>query len=132
MNEEIAGMITAFCDEKLDSDYRKLCLKVLRKLNPTSGKPNTWAAAIVYAIAQNSYMIGNRYSIILGRPKYHFTPDEIAAFFSVSAGGMQNKAKLIRDELGIRHERAEWMTPEQKNNEGYRAMMLLRRSIKLR
>jgi len=53
---EIAPMIAAFCDEKLNEEYKEICLRLLVKLCRKhsapllSGQPKTWAAGIIYAI----------------------------------------------------------------------------------
>ena len=128
--EAISALITAFCKEKLDSDYTNLCLHALKKLDVSNGKPSMWAAGIVYAIAQNNYLTGNQYDLVCGRPKYHLTTDEVAEYFAVSKGGLFEKAKSIREKLRITVDKEEWMTPERRDNEGRKAMMLLRRMLK--
>lgn len=116
--DTIASMITAFCDQHLDADYKVLCLHALDKLSRKrpfpfiKGRDNMWAAGIVYAIAQNCYLIGNRYDLLCGKPKYHFTSDEIAGAFGVSKGSASAKAKAIREQLGIRNDRNEWLPPD--------------------
>lgn len=123
----IAALIIPFCDEKLNDDYKALCLHALEKLcrkrnQPlASGKINMWAAGIVYAIAQNSYLLGNQYNLLMGRPKYHLTSDEVAGAFGVSKGGMDGKARWIRNELNINKENEEWMLPEWRDSETRKA-----------
>ena len=73
-----------------------------------------WAAGIVYAIAQNCYLIGNQYDLLCGKPKYHFTSDEIAGAFGVSKGTISAKAKAIREDLGIRNDINEWLPPNMR------------------
>jgi len=52
---EIAGIIEKFCEEKLNAEYKEICLRALAKLcrkrpSPVvSGKARTWACGIVYA-----------------------------------------------------------------------------------
>ena len=118
--DTIASMITAFCDQHLDADYKVLCLHALDKLSRKrpfpfiKGRDNMWAAGIVYAIAQNCYLIGNRYDLLCGKPKYHFTSDEIAGAFGVSKSSASAKAKAIREQLGIRNDRNEWLPPDMR------------------
>ena len=131
--DAIASMITAFCDQNLDDDYKALCYHALDKLSHTPqfplarGRDNMWAAGIVYAIAQNSYLVGNRYDILSGKPKYHFTSDEIASAFGVSKGSMSAKAKAIRGDLGITNVKNEWLHPDMR--EMNTMMNNLRRAI---
>lgn len=122
--ETIETMITAFCDRKLNDAYKKLCLKALRRLKPTTGTPHMWAAGIVYAIAQTNGLIGNQYDLIFGKPKLHLTADEVAAAFGVSKGGMSGKAKHIRDTLHITPNQKEWMSPERLEGAKLKAQFL--------
>ena len=116
--DAIASMITTFCDQNLDDDYKALCLHALDRLSLKrpfpfiKGHDDLWAAGIVYAIAQNCYFIGNQYNLVYGRPKYHFTSDQIADAFSVSKGSASAKAKAIREALGIRDDKNEWLPPD--------------------
>ena len=81
--DTVASLITAFCDQHLDADYKAICFHALDKLSRKrpfpflTGHDQMWAAGIVYAIAQNCYLIGNQYDLLCGKPKYHFTSDEI-------------------------------------------------------
>ena len=59
---EVAGIIEDFCDEKLNAEYKELCLKALAKLcrkRPSpiaTGKARTWACGIVYAIGSANFI----------------------------------------------------------------------------
>ena len=134
--ENISSMIIDYCSINLDDDYKDLCLHALQKLcrkrsAPLSkGRENMWAAGIVYAIAQNSNLVGNRPDLFLGIPKYHLMADEMASFFGVSKGGMQEKAKTIREILGISRDKEEWLTPEIRNNEARMMFLKSRRRVK--
>ena len=131
----IAALIIPFCDEKMNDEYKVLCLHALEKLcrkrnEPlASGKAHMWAAGIVYAIAQNSYLIGNQYDIIMGRPKYHLTADEVAGALGVSKGGMDGKARLIRNELNITKENEEWMLPEWRDSQMRKDILQIRKYL---
>ena len=65
--DSVASLITAFCDQHLDADYKVICFHALDKLSRKrpfpflKGRDQMWAAEIVYAIAQNCYLIGNQY-----------------------------------------------------------------------
>ena len=115
--DAIAAMITSFCDQYLDDDYKALCIHALDKLSLkspfpfTKSRDNMWAAGIVYAITQNCYLIGNKYDIFSGRPKYHLTSDQVCDAFGVSKGGVSAKAKSIREELKITNTQNEWLPP---------------------
>ena len=133
----IAPLIISFCDEKLDNDYKDLCIHALQKLCRkrtvplSTGKDNMWAAGIVYAIAQNCNLIGNNIDILMGRPKFHLTSDEVSSYFGVSKGAMSEKAKRIRTELTITKDREEWMIPEWRDDEGRKAFAAIKKRWRL-
>ena len=135
---DIAVMITEFCDEHLDDDYKKLCMKTLKKLcnmpdSPIkSGKVSVWAAGIVYVIAQNTNVVRLRSDIFTGIPKYHLSSDTVCSAFGVSNGGMGNKAKYIRDILGINKEKVEWMLPEWRDSEIRKSLKAMRKLLGVR
>ena len=116
--ETVAGMIIPFCREHLNADYENLCVHTLQKLcrkrnEPMStGRDNMWAAGIVYAICQNCCVVGNDRYALLSHPKFRLSADEISGSFGVSKGGMSERAKFIREELGITRNKAEWLAPE--------------------
>ena len=77
-----------------------------------TGRDNMWAAGIVYTICQNCGVVGNDRYALLSRPKFQLSADEISGTFGVSKGGMSERAKFIREELGITRNKEEWLAPE--------------------
>ena len=136
--ENIAGMIDAFCEEHLDGDYQYLCIHALQKLcrkkdSPMyKGRDNTWAAGIVYAIAQVTELVGNQRDLLRWRPKYEISAAQVAAAFGVSSGAMQGKAKEIREVLNITKQQEEWMTPEWRDNKSRKTFEEFRRYLGIR
>ena len=108
---ELAPLIIAFCDEKLNDDYKELCLRLLEKLcrkRPSpllKGRINTWAAGIVYAIGANNFIFDKS-------QKIHLTADEIASAFGISASTAGNKANELRKMFNIDFFHSEWLLPE--------------------
>lgn len=111
----IKAMITPFCDQYLDDEYKALCIHALDKLarkksSPLmKGRENIWAGGIVYAVAQNCFLIGNRQDVFTARPKYHLTSDQICKAFGGAPGGVTSKAKLIRELLNMSSQNNEWV-----------------------
>ena len=122
----IAEMITSYCGERFDDDFKELCLHALQKLcrkrtEPmASGRNNMWAAGIIYTISQNCNMIGNNGNVLLGRPGYRLKSDDLCEALGVSKGGVSEKAKAIRKELAITQGKEEWLLPSQR--EGSRVL----------
>ena len=63
----IEPLITDYCNQYLNDEYRELCLHLLKKLcrkRPSpllAGRKNTWAAAIIYAIERYRNVPGLEY-----------------------------------------------------------------------
>jgi len=108
---EIASMIVKFSDEKLDDDYKEICLRLLEKLcrkRPSpllGGRAHTWAAGIVYAIGSANFIFDKT-------QKIHLTSNEIASGFGISASTAGAKAAQIRDMFDISFFSAEWLLPK--------------------
>jgi hypothetical protein len=109
--DEIAQIIIRFCDEKLNNDYKDLCLRLLEKLcrkRPSpllGGHPSTWAAGIVYAIGSNNFIFDKSQEI-------HMTAGELASAFGISASTAGTKAAEIRKMFNISYFNAEWILPD--------------------
>ncbi len=103
----IEPLISGFCDRYLNDEYREMCLHLLEKLcrkRPSpllAGRKNTWAAAVVYAIAANNYIFDKSQPI-------HLTADELCAPFGLSKSTVSNKAREIRDLFEINCFNPEW------------------------
>ena len=109
--EEIAPMITAFCDNKLNEEYKNLCLRLLEKLFRKrsmpllGGRSKTWAAGIVYAIGANNFLFDKT-------QKPHLAAKEIASAFEISTSTAGNKANELRKMFDIDYFNPEWQLTE--------------------
>ena len=103
----IEPLITDFCNQYLNEEYRELCLHLLEKLcrkRPSpllAGRKNTWAAAIIYAITTNNFIFDKSQPI-------HLTADELCTPFGLSKSTVSNKAREIRDMFNITYLNPEW------------------------
>ena len=109
--DEIAPLIIAFCDEKMNEDYKEICLRLLEKLcrkRPSpllDGRARTWAAGIVYAVGATNFIFDKS-------QKVHMTAGELASCFGLAASTAGNKANEIRDMFKMDYFNTEWMLPE--------------------
>ena len=107
---EVAEIIESFCDEKLNDEYREVCLHVLAKLcrkRPSpllSGKARTWACGIVYAIGSNNFIFDKSQPI-------NMTAGDIAGWFGLSKNTAGGKSNEISKLLGIRRSSHEFVLP---------------------
>ena len=103
----IEPLITDYCHQYLNEEYRKLCLRLLEKLcrkRPSpllTGRKNTWAAAIIYAITTNNFIFDKSQPI-------HLTAEELCAPFGLAKSTVSNKAREIRDMFDITYLNPEW------------------------
>ncbi len=108
--EEIIGRTDAFCHERVDDEIAMLCRKLaaaLARKRPSPlarGKPEVWACAIAYAIAQINFLFDRS-------QKLHTTPSELCAFFGAAQTTASNKAKQIRDLFKMQYFDVEWSRP---------------------
>ncbi|MBQ9065483.1 MAG: hypothetical protein IJ123_08560 [Blautia sp.] len=106
--DELAAIIEPYCDEYMNEEYKALCLHALEKLcrkrpSPlTSGRANTWAAGIIYAIAQNNYIFDKSQPV-------HMNAEELVEPLGLAKSTAANKAAEIRKLLKIDHFNAEWV-----------------------
>lgn len=105
--EEIAGLVDAFCRERLNGEYAELCRLLTEKLarkRPTplvSGRPNSWACGIVRTIGWVNFLDDRS-------QKPHMKLTAIDKAFGVGESTGQGKSMLIRKTLKIRLMDPEW------------------------
>ena len=110
--EEISKLIIDYSQEYLSKEYEELCLHALEKRcckRPSplkSGRSNTLAAGIVYAVGSNNFIFDKSQPI-------HLTAKELSAPFGVAASTASSKAALIKKLLKIDFFHAEWCLPSQ-------------------
>ena len=62
--EHIVSLVRQFCQENLDDEYAQLCEKMVRRLGPdtlATGRPEVWAAAVVYAVGSINFLYDHRF-----------------------------------------------------------------------
>lgn len=110
--EDVSKLLMDYSKEYLNDEYEQLCLHALEKLcrkRPSplkSGRRNTWAAGIVYAIGSNNFIFDKSQEI-------HMTAKELVEPFGISASTASSKARDIKKMLKIDYSKAEWCLPSQ-------------------
>lgn len=112
--EEVYRSMTAmtdrFCQEHLDEDYARLAREAIAALcrkRPSplrSGTPRTWCCGVLYALGQINFLPDKSNSP-------HMSMQDLCARFGVAPSTGGNKAKQVRDALGIRPSDHRWMLP---------------------
>ena len=103
--DHIVSLVRQFCQEKLDDEYAQLCEKMVRRLGPdtlATGRPEVWAAAVVYAVGSINFLYDHRF-------QPYIRSVEISRYFGCSQATVAQKARYIRDLL---HLSRFWTNPE--------------------
>jgi hypothetical protein len=110
--DAITALIEAFCAERLNDEYRGICLRmldVLARKRPTplvNGKPNSWACGIVRAVGWVNFLDDSSQST-------HVKSRDVDLHFGVSTATGQARSKQIRDLLKVRPFDVEWSLPSR-------------------
>jgi len=114
--EALIEITDGFADRYLDEDYKMLCQKLIDKMSRKrqvpflSGKPEIWAAAVVYALGQINFLFDKNFE------PYVSTTD-LCNYFKTSQSTTSQKAKIIRDMFKMRYFDEEFSTERmQKEN----------------
>ena len=108
---ELAELTDAFCDVRLNTDYKQLCREMAAVIcqNAPSvlrGRPSGWAAGIVHALGRVNFLTDPNQTP-------HMATAEIAKGFGVSQATMMSKAKVIRQGLDLMPFHPDWCLPSR-------------------
>jgi uncharacterized protein DUF6398 len=107
-HQRLVALTDAFCRDHLDEEYAELArcaAAALCRRRPSpllSGGINTWACAVVYALGQVNFL-GDKSS------SPHMAMQDLCARFGVAASTAGNKAKAVRDAIGMRQWDHRWL-----------------------
>lgn len=100
------------CKQHLNKHYADLARKALATLcrkrpSPlTRGRTDVWACAVVYALGQVNFLSDRS-------QKPHMAPEELCRLFGVASSTAMNKAKMVREMLGMSTFDHRWMLPDR-------------------
>lgn len=100
--ESIIAVSDEVCGRHLDAEYADLARRLVAKLarkrpSPlTRGDPRIWAAGVLYALGQINFLFDQSQSP-------HLSADQLSEATKVKKTTMANKAKLVRDIVGLSH-----------------------------
>jgi hypothetical protein len=110
--EVVTGLTDRYCRDHVDEEFATLCRHVaaaLARKRPSPlmrGKPEVWACAIAYALAQVNFLFGPSQSP-------HTAPRELSSFFGLAQTTAGNKARQIRELLNMDSFDPAWSRPSQ-------------------
>ena len=109
---DISTIISDFSDKYLNEEYTAMSLSLLALLcrkRPSpilSGKPNTWACGIIYAIGKTNFLFDRSQTP-------HIRASELAGMFGISQSTAGNKASEIKRVANIKPLDPEWTLPSR-------------------
>jgi hypothetical protein len=109
---EVSSLTDVFCRERLNDDYATLSRRAIAALcrkrpSPVmSGKASTWACAVVYALGRINFL-DDKSTLPFMRMQ------DVCAGFGVAPSTGGNKAKAVRDALGMGLWDHRWMLPDR-------------------
>lgn len=105
--DAIAQATDAFCDQRLNDEYKKVirqALAALSRKRPSpllKGKEQAWAAGVVHAVGMVNFLFDPAQTP-------HCKVPEIHAHFGVSDSTSKLRSKEVRDALGMGQFSPEW------------------------
>jgi hypothetical protein len=108
----LAVLTDRFCDEHLDHEYAELAryaIAALCRKRPsplTSGHPQTWACAVLYALGQVNFLSDKSSAPYMAMA-------DLCNHFGIAASTGGNKAKLVRTALSMHQFDHNWTLPSR-------------------
>jgi len=124
LEEKLIELTQIFCDQKLDSDYKRLCEKLIRKLGRKRdvpfqrGKIEIWAAAVIHALGSINFLFDKSF-------KPYMTADQISEYFGAKNPTVSNKAREIKDMLKLGYYDSEFSTKKMKENNPFNNLVMV-------
>jgi|GEM_PF-1015216 len=119
----VSELIEKVCAEKLNGEYKDLCIHTLQKLcrkrsSPMSrGRVSTWAAGIIYAIGSVNFLFDKE-------TEPYLSAADIGEYFGISKSTAANKAAEIKNILNI-----DFLQPEYTLDSIYEKMAVPMRML---
>lgn len=124
LEEKLIELTQIFCDQKLDSDYKYLCEKLIRKLGRKRdvpfqrGKIEIWAAAVIHALGSINFLFDKSF-------KPYVTADQISEYFDTKNSTVSNKAREIKDMLNLWHFSPEFSTKKMIEDNPFNNLVMV-------
>lgn len=123
--DEMARMVTEFCNDNVNAEYAKLCENMVRKLgrkrsNPLErGRLEIWAAAVIYTVATMNFLFDKSF-------EPYIPSSDIFNHFGTSSSTVSQKAAQTRTILKLKQYRdPEFSTNHMQANNPFELLRLL-------
>ena len=113
--EAIVAITDAVCREHLNEEFAQLARQATAALcrkRPSplqTGRANSWACGIVYALGFVNFMFDKSQA-------YYISATDLSAAFGVSASTGSARSRVVRDALGMYQMDPNWCLPSQMDD----------------
>lgn len=114
----------AFCVQKLDEDYFRLCEKLIKKLGRKRdvpfqrGKLEIWAAAVVHTIGSINFLFDKSFEPYLNS-------NQISEYFGTKNATVSNKSREIREMFDLGYFNPEFSTERMADSNPFNKMVMV-------
>jgi len=111
----LTGLTDSFCADHLDQEYAELArcaIAALCRKRPSplvNGNAQTWACAVLYALGQINFLTDRA-------SKPYMAMADLCSAFGIGSSTGGNKAKVVRQALGMRQFDHRWTLPSRLAN----------------
>ena len=98
--EQLIALVSNFCQEKLNEEYKQLCTELIKKLGRKrtvpfmTGRLEIWAASVIHTVGMINFLF-------IKSSKPYISPNDISEYFDTKASTVTGKSKQIRDLLKL-------------------------------
>jgi hypothetical protein len=120
----LTGMTDQCCARHLNEEYAGLAryaIAALCRKRPcplVNGNPRTWACVVLYALGQINFLSDKA-------SKPYMTSAELRDHFGVAESTAGNRAKQVRDILGMSMSEPQWMLPSRAANHPFARLFVI-------
>lgn len=122
-------LVSDFCHNKLNEEYKNLCVKMVEKLGRKktvpfiTGRLEIWASSIIYTIGNLNFLFDKSFE-----PSY-IPSSAIHEYFGTSSSTVSAKSKIIRDLLKVNRFKDEFSTNLMTANNPFNRFVVLNNAI---
>ena len=111
--QQLIDLVSNFCQEKLDEEYKHLCIELVKKLGRKrtipfmTGRLEIWAASIIYTVGVLNFLFDKSF-------EPYISSNDIHDYFDTKASTITGKSKQMRDILKLNRFSNEFATAHRK------------------
>lgn len=121
---QLIELTSKFCDEHLDEDYKRLCIKLIEKMGRKrtvpflSGQIEIWAASIIHAIGYINFLSDKSF-------EPYMRNEDISKYFGSTIATVAKKSKTIREMFRMGYYDSEFSTKRMEEHNPMADMVMI-------